>query len=265
MSKVLSKDGTEIVYEKKGAGPAVVLVDGAMCYRSFGPMAELSDLLAPHFTVYLYDRRGRGESGNSKPYAVEREIEDIDALIKEAGGSAYVFGASSGGALALEAAIKLGGKIKKLAIYEVPYNSQPSARQRFMEYRKNLDQSLAANAPGDAIALFMLYVGGTTDQVNEMRNTPVWMMVEAIAPTLGYDAAILGKDASVPAERAAAVNVPTLLMDGGASYEFMPFMRETAEALAGVIPHAQRKTLEGQTHDVDLKVLAPALIEFFKQ
>ena len=108
MNKVISKDGTEIAYDKSGNGPAVILVDGALCFRSFGPMGELAKLLSPHFTVYSYDRRGRGESSNSKPYAVEREVEDIDALINEAGGSAFVFGTSSGGCLALEAAARLG-------------------------------------------------------------------------------------------------------------------------------------------------------------
>src|SRR6266540_4138774 len=129
MSKVISKDGTEIAYEKSGKGPALILVDGALCYRSFGPMRELAKLLSPHFTVYTYDRRGRGESTNSQPFAVEREVEDIDALIHEAGGSAFVYGISSGGCLALEAAAKLGNKIEKLAIYEAPYNSDESTRK----------------------------------------------------------------------------------------------------------------------------------------
>src|SRR5512142_2856573 len=122
MNKVISKDGTEIAYEKSGSGPALLLVDGALCYRSFGPMRDLAKLLSPHFTVYTYDRRGRGDSSNSKPYAVEREVEDIDALIQEAGGSAFVYGISSGGSLALEAAAQLEDKIRKLAIYEAPYN-----------------------------------------------------------------------------------------------------------------------------------------------
>jgi pimeloyl-ACP methyl ester carboxylesterase len=98
MSKVISKDGTEIAYETKGSGKAVILVDGAICYRNFGPMGYLSDLMASNFKVYIYDRRGRGESSNSKPFAVEREIEDLDALIREAGGS-MIFGISSGACL----------------------------------------------------------------------------------------------------------------------------------------------------------------------
>src|SRR5512135_2991650 len=138
MEKVASKDGTQIAYDKQGQGPAVILVDGALCYRSFGPMPGLAALLAPHFTVYTYDRRGRGDSSNSKPFAVEHEVEDIEALIQEAGGEAFIFGTSSGGCLGLEAAIRIGDKIKKLAMYEPPYNSETGSRQQWKEYRVNL-------------------------------------------------------------------------------------------------------------------------------
>lgn len=259
MNKVISKDGTEIAYDRRGAGPAVILVDGALCYRSFGPMQHLAELLAPHFTVYNYDRRGRGDSGNTQPYALTREIEDIEALIDEAGGAAFVFGTSSGGALALEAANKLGEKIKKLAIYEVPYNSENGAASTWKEYRKQLSEFLAEGRRGDAAALFMRSVGTPEDQIAGMRQAPVWSMFEAVAPTLAYDAAALGEERAIPTERAARVRVPTLVMSGTA----LPFMMTTAEALAKAIPHAQRRTLEGQTHDVNLEVLAPVLVEFF--
>src|SRR5258708_28462541 len=121
MRTVTSKDGTKIAYDKQGEGPAVILVDGALCTRSFGSKPELVKLLAPHFAVYSYDRRGRGDSGDTRPYAVEREVEDIEALIHEAGGAAYLYGHSSGASPALEAAIKLGGKAKKLPRYQSPY------------------------------------------------------------------------------------------------------------------------------------------------
>src|SRR6266567_1560887 len=124
MNTVTSKDGTKIAYDKQDEGPAVILVYGALCYRSTGSLPELVTLLAPHFTVYNYDRRGRGDSGDTKPYAVEREVEDIEALIDEAGGVACLYGHSSGAALALEAALQLGGNVKKLAMYEAPYNDQ---------------------------------------------------------------------------------------------------------------------------------------------
>jgi pimeloyl-ACP methyl ester carboxylesterase len=263
MKTATSQDGTIIAYDQQGAGPAVILVDGAICYRSFGPMPQLSNLLAAQFTVYIYDRRGRGESSNTMPYAVEREVEDIEALIQEANGSAFVFGTSSGACLALEAAIRLGNKIKKLALYEPPYNSEQDAQQVWREYHTQLAKALAADRRGDAVALFMQLVGTPADQIDGMRQAPVWPVFEAVAPTLAYDAAIIGKDRTVPTERAANVKVPALIMDGGANLAFMPFMHATASALAKAIPHAQHRTLEGQTHDVNLEVLAPALVEFF--
>lgn len=264
MKKVTSKDGTQIAYDKKGQGPALILVDGALCYRSFGPMPGLAELLAPHFTVYTYDRRGRGESSNGKPYALEREIEDIDALIQEAGGTAYLFGTSSGGCLALEAALKLGPKAAKLAIYEAPYNSESASRQQWKEYRKRLAESLSQGRRGDAVVLFMNLVGTPAEAIDGMRNAPMWPMFEAVAPTLAYDAAAMGDDRSAPVQRAAALKVPTLVMDGGANLSIMPFMHDTATKLAKAIPHARQRTLEGQTHDVKLDVLAPVLVEFFE-
>jgi pimeloyl-ACP methyl ester carboxylesterase len=263
MSKVISKDGTQIGYEKQGAGPALILVDGAICYRGFGPMPRLAELLSPHFTVYTYDRRGRGESGDTLPFAVEREVEDIDALIDEAGGAAFVYGISSGAALALEAAVRLGGKIKKLALYEPPYNAQPGDREQWHEYRKTLAEHLVEGRHGDAAALFMQFVGTPAEQVEGMRQAPVWPMFEAVAPTLMYDAIVLGEDRNPPVQRAARGSVPVLLMDGGANLTFLPFMHETAVALAKAIPQARQRTLEGQTHDVNPEVILPELVAFF--
>ncbi len=259
MNKVTSNDGTEIAYDKRGAGLAVILVDGALCYRSFGPMTGLAELLAPHFTVYNYDRRGRGKSGDTQPYALAREVEDIEALIDEAGGSALVFGTSSGACLALEAALQLGKKIKKLAMYEPPYDSDPSIRQAWKDYKGQLAELLAAGRRGDAAALFMQSVGTPAEQIEGMRQAPVWSMFKAVAPTLAYDAAAVGEDRSVPTRRAARVSTPALVMNGTA----IPFMLDTAKALAKAIPHAQHRTLEGQSHDVNLEVLAPVLVEFF--
>jgi pimeloyl-ACP methyl ester carboxylesterase len=265
MANVTSKDGTKIGYEKQGAGAAVILVDGALCYRTFGPMSHLAELLASRFTVYTYDRRGRGDSPNSKPYAVEREVEDIEALLHAAGGSAFLYGISSGACLALEAALQLGDKVRKLALYEPPYNSDPAARQQWQDYRKQLAELLAAGRRGDAVALFMQLVGTPADQIGGMRQAPMWPMFEAVAPTLAYDAAAIGENRAAPVERATHVTMPSLVMDGGANLAFMPFMHATATALAKAIPHAQHRTLEGQTHDVNLEVLAPVLVEFFTQ
>lgn len=260
MEKVTSKDGTQIAYDRLGTGPALILVDGALCYRSFGPMPGLAQLLAPHFTVYYYDRRGRGDSGDTKPYAVEREVEDIEALIDKAGGSAYICGLSSGAALALEAAMKLDGKIKKLAMYEAPYAANEAAQPSWNEYDSNLAKLLAEGRRGDAVVLFMTVVGTPTEMIEGMRQAPVWPMFEAVAPTLAYDAAILGRDHAAPLERAASVTIPALVMNGGAS---APFMYDIAQALSKAMPNARHLTLEGQRHDVNVEAFAPVLVEFF--
>ena len=261
MTTLQSKDGTTIAFDKRGDGPAVVLVDGAMGTRSSGSKPELAKLLAQRFTVYSYDRRGRGASGDTKPYAVEREIEDIEALIDEAGGSAFVYGHSSGGCLALDATVKLADKVKKLAMYEAPYNDDPEAQKAWGQYIKNLTEALASDRRGDAVALFMAYVGMPAAQIEGMRHAPFWGGMEAIAPTLAYDhTAIMGEDGSIPTELAARVHVPTLVMSGDNG---APFMLETAKTLSKVIPGAKLRTLDGQTHDVHPEALAPVLVEFF--
>jgi len=262
---VTSKDGTTIAFDQSGKGPALILVGGAFEQRAMdSATAQLAalPLLAQHFTLFHYDRRGRGDSTDTQPYAIECEIEDIEALINEAGGLAFMFGISSGAALAFEAALALGGKVKKLAMYEAPYNDDDTARQAWMDYRKQLKELLAADRRGDAVALFMMLLGMPADHVPEMRRHPMWPMFEAVAPTLAYDAAVMGEDASVPTGRAASVAVPALIMDGGASE--WPFMHITAVALADAIPNAQHLTLDGQTHEVAAEALAPVLVEFFK-
>jgi pimeloyl-ACP methyl ester carboxylesterase len=264
MPTVTSKDGTTIAYSAIGQGPAVILVDGATGFRWSPEPSELAQLLAPNFTVYSYDRRGRGESGDTQPFAVEREIEDIEALIDAAGGAAYLYGISSGGALALEATLGLPGKVKKLAIYEAPYDDSEAGIQAWHAYRTQLAEFLASDQRGEAAALFMRFVGAPEEMLAGARQSPMWNIMEAVAPTLAYDAAALGPDRRVPTARAAAVTAPTLLMDGGASVETIPFMRATAEALTNAIPHAHRQTLAGQTHNVDGKALAPVLTAFFQ-
>ena len=259
MNKVSSKDGTQIAFDRSGEGPALILVDGAVGSRTFGPMGPLAALLAPHFTVYTYDRRGRGDSGDTAPFAVEREVEDIEALIAEAGGSAFVYGISSGAALAFEAARQLPTTITKLALYEPPFTLDADGIQRFKEYRTQLGELLAAGRGGDAVELFMRLVGAGDEGVAGMRQSPVWPVFEAVAPTLAYDAAALG-DSSVPTERAASVTMPTLVMAGGAT---LPFIQQSAQVLAAALPHAQHRTLEGQTHEVAAEALAPVLEEFF--
>ncbi len=267
MQKVTSSDGTQIAYDVQGAGPAMILVDGALCYRGFGPMPGLAKLLDPHFTVYTYDRRGRGESGNTPAdlsQIVACEVEDLAVLIRQAGGSAYLFGASSGAALAMEAAIRLGeSRVKKLAMYEAPFDSEPGASQAWRAYRQQLTDLLAENLRGDMAALFMQFVGTPAEMVAGMRQSPMWPMFEAVAPTLLNDAADLGEDRAVPTQRAAKVTMPALVMNGGESRTIAPFMVDTAQALAKAMPKGQYRELPGQRHDVDVAVLAPVLVEFF--
>ena len=267
MKTVTSKDGTTIAFDQSGAGPVVILVDGALQYRAFDQgMNQLADLLSPHFTVIHYDRRGRGDStDNTKGLsnALAREIEDIEALIDEIGGTAFLYGISSGAALAMEAAIALPNKVRKLAMYEAPFNDDESAQQVWRKYVKQLKELLDQGRHGDAVGLFMMLVGASPEDVEGIKQTPMWPLWEAVGPTLAYDhIADLGEAAAVPVERAARVTVPTLVMDGSESF---PFMHITAKKLTTVIPGSQHRTVEGQTHEVAAEALAPVLIEFFQE
>jgi pimeloyl-ACP methyl ester carboxylesterase len=258
---VTSRDGTRITYDTWGKGPALILVNGALADRSGN--AELAQLLAPSFTVYSYDRRGRGGSGDTKPYSVRREIEDIEALIDAAGGSARVYGKSSGASLALQAAAELGKKVEKLALYEAPYNDADGAAKEWKEFKAQLDALLAANRRDEAVTQFLKFSGAPDEVLTKLKASPAWPGMLAMAPTLSYDVAVVGVDRSVPVGIAAKVKATTLVMDGGASLETLPFMRPTADKLGKTIPDAQRSVIEGQTHDVSAKVLAPILLKFF--
>jgi pimeloyl-ACP methyl ester carboxylesterase len=256
MNKVTSSDGTTIAFDRLGDGPAVILVCGASTDSMAN--APLAALLAEHFTVFNYDRRGRGDSGDTTPYAVEREVEDIDAVIDAAGGSASVYGTSSGGALALEAAAG-GLAVTKLALWEPPYILDESRRPP-ADLVERYDEMIAAGRRGDAVEFFMAKVVGLPpDFVAYARTQPFWQEQEALAHTLAYDATVMG-DYSLPVERAAALTAPTLVMAGGASF---PFMRETAQALAEIIPDAQTRILDDQEHNVAPEALAAVLEEFF--
>jgi pimeloyl-ACP methyl ester carboxylesterase len=265
MSTVKSSDGTVIAYEKHGSGPALILVDGAMGFRALGFGNPLAEMLSEHFTAYTYDRRGRGESSNTKPFSIQREVEDIEALIDQAGGSANVYGISSGACLALEAAIRLGRKVNKLALFEPPYNSDPASIEAWKDYRNKLASLIRDNRKSEAVALFMRFVGTPADMIEGMQKSTAWSMMESAALTLEYDAAAMGADRRVPSDRAAGIQSPTLIMDGGANLTMLPFMHATALALAKAIPGAQQRTLANQTHAVQAKALAPVLVEFFSQ
>ncbi len=268
MRTVMSKDGTAIAFDQSGQGPALILVAGATATRV--AEARLSAALAPHFTVFAYDRRGRGESGDTAPYAVEREVEDLDALITEAGGSAFVFGHSSGAVLALEAARLLPTKITKLAVYEPPFiidDSRPPAPQ---DYARHLMELVSSGRRGEAVAYFMTEVGTPAEMIAQMQQSPMWPGLEQVAHTLAYDVTIMGDTQGGdprPLGKWAAVTVPTLVMDGTVFFgrgESHVFLRHGAQELANILPNAQRRILQGQDHGPDDNVLIPVLVEFFK-
>jgi hypothetical protein len=258
-----SKDGTSIAYERLGSGPAIILVGGGISDRSEN--APLAPELAEHFTVYNYDRRGRGESGDTQPYAVAREIEDIEALIAEAGGSAHLYGVSSGGALALEA-VAAGVAADKVAVYEVPYDMADDWPRRWQEYVEQLRALLAEGRRGDAVELFMRLAGTPEETIESARSSPMWLGLEAIAHTLAYDAACLGTG-QPPAERFATITRPTLVATGGVrppdAARWILALDPAADAITATIPRAERQTIEGQTHMADPKALAAVLERFF--
>ena len=264
MSRVISKDGTAIAYDRVGSGPAVILVGGGLVDRSEN--APLAPELADRFTVYNYDRRGRGSSGDSAPYTLAREVEDIEALIVEAGGRAHVYGVSSGGALALEAAAA-GLPVTTVAVYEVPYSVADDARVRWQDYVEELEKVLAEGRRGDALALFMRLVGSSDSDIAGARSSPFWAGGEAIAHTLAYDAACLGAG-DPPAARLATITQPTLVATGMVADVHMgglpaDFFDQAADAIVACIPHGQRLQLEGQSHVADPKVVAAMLERFF--
>jgi pimeloyl-ACP methyl ester carboxylesterase len=265
MSTVVSRDGTTIAFTRTGEGPPIIVVDGAFSHRAINPTSpKVAAILAPHFSVYTYDRRGRGESGDTQPYAVNREVEDLDALVTEAGGSAFVVGGSSGGLLALDAAAS-GVPINKLVVYEPPLRVDDSHPPLPDDYLPRLHELLAADRRSDAVALWFSDVLRLPDAaIAGMRTGPFWVELEKVAPTLAYEGAIFGDCLSgkpLTPERWGSVTTPTLVIDGGAS---PAMMHSGADALADLLPNAQRRTLADQTHDVAAHVLAPALAEFFQ-
>jgi pimeloyl-ACP methyl ester carboxylesterase len=255
MEMVTSKDGTTIAFERLGSGPPVVLVCGGSVDRTAD--AAIAQELASHFTVFNYDRRGRGDSGDTRPYAIEREVEDIDAVIGAAGGSAFLWGSSSGAVLALIAAESV--PVTKLALWEPPFVPEGVPRPP-EDQVSQYETMIAEGRRGDAVEYFMTKViGMPAEVVAGARTQPWWAATEALAHTLAYDARIMG-DYSIPKDLAASVKVPTIVIAGGADF---PWMRQTAETLAAALPDAQVRILEGQGHDVDPGVLAPVLAEFF--
>jgi pimeloyl-ACP methyl ester carboxylesterase len=264
MSKVMSKDGTQIAFDRSGDGPPVVLVDGALSDRRASLNVALAAELVPRFTVYTYDRRGRGDSGDTAPYAIEHEVEDIEALVDHAGGKAALYGISSGGVLALDAANRLGPKITTLAVYEAPFVVDDTRAPVPDGYLAHLKQLVASGRRGQAVDLFMAKgIGLPGWMIFMMWFLPSRSDQKALAHTLPHDAAIMGDTQSgnpLPKDRWAAITVPALVIVGGKS---PVWMRNGQRALADLLPIAQHRTLEGQMHIVKAAALAPLLDEFF--
>ncbi|RSS57689.1 alpha/beta hydrolase [Streptomyces sp. WAC07061] len=263
MQKAISRDGTAIAYDRTGEGPALVLVGGAYQVRNDPRWAVLAGLLGERFTVVTYDRRGRGDSGDTAPYAVEREVEDLAAVIAELEGPVRVMGMSSGAVLALEAAAH-GVPMKELALYEPPFVVDDSRPPVPADYVEQLDTAIAEDRRDDAVTLMLTAaVLVPAELVGQIRASGLWSHFAALAHTLPYDARVMGDTMSghpLPADRWAAVRIPVLAIGGGASD---PWLQSGARVLAALLPTGRHRTLDGQTHDVDPPALAPALAEFF--
>ena len=261
MNTVTSDDGTSIAFERFGEGPPVILVGGASTDRAM--TRPLARELAGDFTVINYDRRGRGDSGDTQPYAVEREVEDIGVLIAEAGEPASLYGHSSGAVLALHAAAR-GLPVTGLAMYEPPFSpDREEERRTSRQYGEELRAILSEGRRGDAAALFMAMVGMPEEMVEGSRKAPWWPRMEAVAPTLLYDSEVMGdvsREGTIPTELLGAVGIPTLVLCGG---ESPGWMIEVGRQVAEGVPDGRTEVLEGQDHNVSPVVLAPVLAGFF--
>src|SRR5215831_19091595 len=264
MKTVTSKDGTTIAYDQTGNGPALVLVDGALNSRAFGLNGPLAAILAGRFTVITYDRRGRGDSGDTQPYAVRREIDDLEAVLDVGGGPAYVYGISSGAGLALETASAVPAKVSKLALYEPPFVVDDTRPPVPADAIEQLTDLLARNRRGAAVRLFLREDAQVPAVVVAlMPLMPAWGKLKAAAHTLPHDLMIMdGGQQGRPLQpgRWARLTAPTLVMAGGKS---PAWLQNAARALTQTLPGASQRTLPGQTHIVKPKPLAPVLADFF--
>jgi pimeloyl-ACP methyl ester carboxylesterase len=264
MEYTQSSDGTKLAYERLGGGRPLVIVDGAMCYRDSGPARPLATRLADDFAVFVYDRRGRGDSGPAGEVSVEREIEDLDQIIKEAGGSVFLYGSSSGAVLALEAANR-GLGVEKLALYEAPLIVDDTRSPMPDTGISRLAELIEAGDNGRAVKEFMRFVEVPGFVVALMSIMPMWSKLKAVAPTLRFDYALLDGlqfGRPLPTDRWTTTTMPTLVADGGKS---PIWMRNGTRALADVLPEAEYQTLPGQNHLVKPDAIAPVLREFFQR
>jgi len=257
MEAVRSKDGTPIAFERSGEGPALVIVGGPFDTRLSS--RELTPLLANNYTVYEYDRRGRGDSGNSPIYSIEREVEDLAAIVTVAGGSAYLYGHDSGGALALEAASR-GVHANKVAVWEPPYTADNIGDGGSSELLEQVGGQVAAGDNDRAAEVFLEGSGTTAESIELMKVGPEWARIRALAPTLVYDLT-LRNHGFVPVERFSSIHVPTIAFAGGTSPEWAA---RAARVIAGAIPDAIHETVDTENHDPDARTLATLLTEYFR-
>jgi pimeloyl-ACP methyl ester carboxylesterase len=255
-----SKDGTTLAYDVYGTGPELIYITGASCFRSFKPILEDVREFAKEFTVYNYDRRGRGDSGNTLPYSLEREVEDIEAMIDAAGGKAYLYGHSSGAVLALEAALRLGDKVRKAVLYDASYVHDEIEKAEYDQLIQDTHKLLDSGKNSEAMSGFLKGIGMPKVFVFLLRFMPDWRIMTALAPTLAYDMALTSD--LPPLERAAKVSIPIQIVVGEKSP--VP-IQSVGEQLAKAIPNAKLITLAGQDHLVNAKALLPLLSSFLKQ
>jgi pimeloyl-ACP methyl ester carboxylesterase len=263
MSTVKSKDGTTIAFDARGGGQPLILVDGATSYRAVNQLnAEVAPLLSDEFRVYAYDRRGRGESTDTPPYAMERELEDLAALIADAGAPAIVCGQSSGAVLALDAAAA-GLPIARLALFEPPFVVDSTRAPLPADYVQRLDACIADGRRGDAAELFLsAAVGLPAEAVAGVRQSPYWPVLEGVAHTIAYDGRFMGttmSGAALPGDRWAAITMPTLVFYGNGTE---PWLIAAAHALAELLPTASLRGVTGEQHSLPADVLADTLRRF---
>lgn len=255
-----SRDGTTIAFTRRGSGPPLIIVDGAFCYRENGPATELASVLAQHFTVFTYDRRGRGGSGDTAPYAVDREVEDLQAIAKEAGAPSFALGISSGGALILQA-VASGVVLKKIALYEPPYVTNVKAGS-FEDARNRLQSFIAAGDRAGAVRFFMTDIYGAPSAfvyAMPLLMPNAWRRNKLVANTLPYDLTIL-IDRSVLNERSSSISVPALVVGGQKSPKELS---DAVTVVANALPNAHRQFLPNQDHNISARALAPVLFEYF--
>ena len=261
MTTIISKDGTKIAYNKTGNGPTVILVDGAFCSKDFGPTPKLVPVLANYFTVINYDRRARGDSSDTQPYLVQREIEDIEALINVAGGTAHLYGVSSGGALSIQA-VASDLPVKKLVVFEPPYYTDSRRHKPQSDAVQQLKQMIAEGRKKDAVKFYLRKVIGVPAIVPFiLRLTSNWSKMISNANSLPYDAAVMG-NFLVPNEILASINIPTMVI---ASTKSPQSLQKPVELVAKALPTAEHKILKGQIHNVPPKTLVPVLAEFYNK